>query len=773
MKAPRRRWLVIPAMVLATLAALRLAPAEPLSARLAHSTAIYAQGGELLRLTLAADEQYRLWLPLAEMSPRLPEAVQLYEDRWFRWHPGVNPAALLRSAFATYVDDARQGGSTITMQLARRLYGIDSRSVPGKLRQIAAALWLEARHSKHDILEAYLNVAPYGGNIEGVGAASLIYFHKRAQELTLPEALTLAVIPQNPRRRVVRHAPDLPQQLPAALADARERLWQQWLARHPEDAHYAADMTLPLRTRSTAQLPFRAPHLTDLVLREQGGSAAEIRTGLDLRLQGTLERAIRQYVEANRNIGVRNASAMLVDTRSMQVKALVGSADYFDASIDGQVNGTAAKRSPGSTLKPFIYALALDQGVLHPHSILKDAPTAFGPFSPENFDGRFVGPISAQDALVRSRNVPAVAVSAKLSRPGLYDFLKEAGVAKMASESHYGLALALGGGEVTMDELARLYAMLANRGTLRPLAYTADDESDPAQSLRLLSEEAAFVTLDMLAANPRPDTGAPAARAVAWKTGTSWGFRDAWSAGVFGRYVLVVWVGNFDGSGNPAFIGVKAAAPLFFQIVDSLRSQQLDPPEPPRVPPHNLSRIEVCAASGDLPNEYCPERLSTWFLPGKSPIRPSTLHRAVFIDTRTNQVICAPNEYTRREIHEFWPSDMLRLFREAGMPRREPPRAPDCSGTTLANEADAPQIVSPLRGVTYTVRLSKPAPLALRAERTQRGELFWFANQGFVARAGAGESVAWNPAQPGRYVLRAVDDAGLSDVRTVDVEFVP
>lgn len=772
-KRQKRRVLLCLFPIAATLVALRVVPAENLSSRFARSTAIYAQGGELMRLTLASDEQYRLWLPLAQMSPRLPEAVQLYEDRWFRWHPGVNPAALIRSAWATYADDSRQGGSTITMQLARRLYGIDSRSVPGKLRQIAAALWLGARYSKHDILEAYLNVAPYGGNIEGVGAASLIYFHKRAQELTLSEALTLAVIPQNPRRRVAHAVADQPQQLPPALADARQRLWQQWLARHPDDARYAADMTLPLRTRATAQLPFRAPHLTDLVLREQPERATEIRTGIDLRMQGTLERAIRQYVEANRNFGIRNASAMLVDTQSMQVRALVGSADYFDTAINGQVNGTAAKRSPGSTLKPFIYALALDQGVLHPHSILKDAPTAFGPFSPENFDGRFVGPISAQEALVRSRNVPAVAVSAKLSRPGLYDFLKEAGVAKMASESHYGLALALGGGEVTMDELARLYAMLANRGALRPLAYIADDGAEPSQSLRLLSEEAAYVTLDMLAANPRPDTGMPAARPVAWKTGTSWGFRDAWSAGVFGRYVLVVWVGNFDGAGNPAFIGVKAAAPLFFRIVDSLRSQQLDPPEPPRVPPRNLSRVEVCAASGDLPNEYCPERVSTWFLPGKSPIRPSTLHRAVLIDARTNLAVCAPNEFTRREIHEFWPSDMQRLFREAGMPRREPPRAPDCSDATQANDGDAPQIVSPLRGVTYSVRLSKPVPVALRAERTQRGDVFWFANQGFVARAGAGEAVAWNPAQPGRYVLRAVNAAGLSDVRTVDVEFVP
>lgn len=767
---PPRRLLRGLGVIAAVLVILRLIPADPLSDRIARSTAIYAESGELLRLTLADDQQYRLWVPLDDISPRLPQAVQLYEDRWFHWHPGVNPAALVRSAWATYTGDSRQGGSTITMQLARRLYGIDSRSIAGKLEQIAAALWLEARYSKHDILEAYLNVAPYGGNIEGVGAASLIYFHKRAHDLNLPEALALAVIPQNPRRRMAaRNGASLPPE----LADARERLWQAWRTSHPEDERFAADMALPLRPWSTAQLPFRAPHLTDALLRDGDGARGEIHSGVDLRLQTTLERAIRQYVDNNRGIGVRNASALLVDTQTMRVKALVGSADYFDVDIDGQVNGVAAKRSPGSTLKPFIYALALDQGILHPRSMLKDAPTAFGPFSPENFDGRFVGPISAQDALVRSRNVPAVAVSAKLSRPSLYDFLKNAGVSRMASEAHYGLALALGGGEVTMEELARLYAMLANGGVMRPLGWRADHDGQGSEGMRVLSEEAAFVTLDMLAANPRPDTGTPAPRTVSWKTGTSWGFRDAWSAGVFGRYALVVWVGNFDGSSNPAFIGVKAAAPLFFQIVDSLRAQRLDPPDAPRVPPARVAKVDVCAASGDLPNEFCPQTISTWFLPGKSPIRRSNLHRAVYIDSRTNQPTCGAGEFTRQEIHEFWPSDMLRLFREAGMPRREPPPLPDCADDAALATGEAPQIVSPLRGVTYTVRLSKPVPIALRADAMRKSELFWFANQGFVGRAGAGESLAWNPDQPGRYVLRAIDAAGAADSRSVEIEFEP
>lgn len=758
------------AATLAALAGLRLVPAPPLAEQAPHSMAIHARGGELLRLSLASDEQYRLWVPLDRMAPALPEAVLLYEDRWFRWHPGVNPFALLRSAFATWVGGDRQGGSTITMQLARRLYRIDSRSIPGKLEQIGAALWLEARYSKRAILEAYLNLAPYGGNIEGAGAASLVYFHKRVQELALPEALALAVIPQNPRRRMaaVRASASSMHAVPDELLQARERLWRIWLARHENAARYAADLRLPLKVHPASALPFRAPHFTDALL--AAGRTGELRASIDLRMQDTVERMIRQTLERQRGIGIRNAAALLVDASTMEIEALVGSADWFDADIDGQVDGTAAKRSPGSTLKPFVYALALDQGVLHPLTVLKDAPTAFGPFSPENFDGRFVGPISAQDALVRSRNVPAVSVAARLASPNFYEFLQRAGIARLASEAHYGLALSLGGGEVTMEELARLYAMLANRGLLRPLSRLAASGVPSEAGTRLLSEEAAFITLDMLRRNPRPDTHAPARVPVAWKTGTSWGFRDAWAAGVFGRHVLVVWIGNFDGSSNPAFVGVQAAAPLFFRIVDGLRSQQLDPGEIAFGAPANLARVEVCAASGDLPNAWCPQRETTWFIPGVSPIRVSTLHRPVYIDTRTGRAVCTEGANMRREIHEFWPSDLQRLFREAGMPRRQPPVLPDCAD---AVDADAPQIVSPLRGVTYTQRLSRPEPIALRANRGAGGTVFWFDDQAYLGRADAGSGLVWSPARAGRHVLRAVDERGRADAREVVVEFMP
>jgi penicillin-binding protein 1C len=275
------------------------------------------------------------------------------------------------------------------------------------------------------------------------------------------------------------------------------------------------------------------------------------------------------------------------------VRAHVGSAGYFDQTRAGHVDQARAVRSPGSTLKPFIYALALDQGVLHPATVLRDVPTAFGPYTPENFDGRFLGPVTAQEALVRSRNIPAVTVAAQLTQPSFYEFLKRAGVSHMASENHYGLALVLGGGETSMEELARMYAMLGNDGRLRSLRWRRDDAEE--LGAELLSPEASFITRDMLRQHPRPgyEFGAQTddRTPIAWKTGTSWGFHDAWTAGLVGPYVIVVWMGNFDGSPNPALVGVEAAAPLFFELADGFRAGGVSLAEPVRQWPLNVRHV--------------------------------------------------------------------------------------------------------------------------------------------------------------------------------------
>jgi len=761
--------LVAAALAVAAVAGARALWRKPFADTVPTSTAVTDAHGKLLRLTLTSDEKYRLWTPLAQMPPELVEAVLLKEDRWFRWHPGVNPLAMARGAWRTYAAGDRQGGSTLTMQLARIRGRLNTRTVGGKLRQAAHALALEALYSKDEILEAYLNLAPYGQNVEGVGAASLIYFAKPPRSLSTPEVLTLAVIPQSPARRSFAGSQR------ASLARSRAVLFDRWTRVHPEAARHAELIAAPLALRTPRDLPFAAPHLTTQLLAERGDSPVRvIASTLDLRLQRALERQVRRYVERESALGIRNAAAMLVDTRDMAVKALVGSANFFDADIEGQVNGTAAPRSPGSTLKPFIYALALDQGLIHSQTILRDAPTRFGPFSPENFDGQYMGPIAAKDALVRSRNVPAVALASNLASPSLYQFLKAAGVARLRGERFYGLALALGGGEVTMEELARLYAALAHRGVVRPLRYRVDDPLAPGT--RFLSDEAAFITLQMLRDNPRPDTSTAeqaSLRRIAWKTGTSWGFRDAWTAGIAGPYVLVVWIGNFDGEPNAAFIGVRAAAPLFFQIADGLEADGRLDAEVALQQPANAARVEVCAASGDLPNAWCPKRETAWFIPGKSPIRVSTLHRAVAIDPRSGRVACMPEEMKRArlEVFEYWPSDIQRLFQQAGLPRRAPPA--EACGDGFAGEGGHPRIHSPITGAAYVLRLNERKPLEIALTASLDGgarEVHWFADESYLGSSAAAAPLVWAPSSGGRYLIRAIDDHGRSDSREVRVE---
>jgi penicillin-binding protein 1C len=780
-----QNWLAALGLIFVVLVGIRLWPHEPLSKLAGTSTAVYDDSGHLLRLTLASDDRYRLWVPLSDMPPALVQGVMLHEDSWFRWHPGFNPISLARGGWVTYVRGGnRQGGSTITMQLARLAYHLNTRTPSGKLKQIARAIELELCYSKDDILEAYLNYAPYGRNIEGAGAASLIYFDKPVAQLSLPEALTLAVIPQDPSRRV-RDGETLDASddvIGSRLTDARNRLFKRWIVKHPADADVASLMRLPLRLRSPEHLPFAAPHFVEEVLADRrlrtNSPSPEIRTTLNLGLQRVLERQVADHVAHNSDRGIRNAVALAVDTRDMSIKALVGSADYKSAEIQGQVNGALAKRSPGSALKPFIYALGFDQGVLHPQTVLRDVPTAFGPFTPENFDGRFLGPVTATEALIRSRNIPAVYVASKLQEPSFYDFLKNAGISRMASEDHYGLALVLGGGEVTPEELGTLYAMLANRGTLAPLRKLASDPR--AQGVRMLSDEASFMVLDMLRQNPRPEDATiaqPGSLPVYWKTGTSWGFRDAWTAGIVGPYVIVVWVGNFDSSGNPAFVGVEAAAPLFFHIADALRARDPTMSEPPRAPPKNLKRVQICLASGDLPNAWCPQKGTTWFIPGKSPIRVSTVHRAVMVDNASGKPTCPPFDPTKThsEVYEYWPSDLAKVFRQAGIPRRAPPALPDCTSDVATDDGQAPQIVSPLRGEVYTRRASRVGDERISFNATVDANvqnLYWFVDDGFVGETNAREPLLWQPSVAGNFTLRAVDDHGRSDSRPLRIDVV-
>lgn len=383
------RLAIITTLVAITLIAIRLWPRPSLAQQISSSQAFLAENGELLRLTLAPDEQYRVWTPLKDISPQLTQAVLLYEDRWFYWHLGVNPRSILRAALRTYTGGQQQGGSTVTMQLARLFYDLNTKTPAGKLRQIGRAMWLELRYSKEDILEAYLNLVPYGSNVQGAGAASLIYFGKTAKQLSIAESLTLAVIPQQPNQRAGNSA------LQTAIYAPKERLIKRWLATYPLDESQAQLAHLPVHFHRIQDLPFRAPHFVDMLQQQNSQSVragpARVRTSINLNLQTLVERQTRQYLQEVRSRGIENAAALLIDPKTMEVKAWLGSADYFNKDIDGQVNGVLAKRSPGSTLKPFIYALAMDQGLLHPATMLKDSRLILAPTRPKILTGVFVG----------------------------------------------------------------------------------------------------------------------------------------------------------------------------------------------------------------------------------------------------------------------------------------------------------------------------------------------------------------------------------------------
>ncbi|MBI2891513.1 MAG: penicillin-binding protein 1C [Nitrospirae bacterium] len=766
------------AVGLALLVAVAAVPKPPLRAGLSFSQAVCDREGHLLRLTLASDERYRLWVPLAEMAPDLVEATVLHEDRFFRWHPGVNPLSLLRAAWRTYVArDRRMGGSTLTMQLARIRYRIQSRTVGGKLAQVIRALQLERHYSKDEILEAYLNLAPYGQNIEGVGTASLVYFGKEAKRLTLQEALTLAVIPQSPAKRRMRAEAGSVHSRPYGQP-ARSRLIHRWLGEHAEAAKELDHLEHPMAVRGRSSLPFEAPHFVDALLQDDAARTDHLISTLDLRLQKLLERRVQGYVAEQRGIGIQNASALLLDFRTMEVLAAVGSAEYRDEAIQGQVNGYKARRSPGSLLKPFVYALAMDQGHVHPMTMLKDAPSSFRGFNPENFERDFEGPVKVRDALIRSRNVPAVQVGARLRDPDFYTFLRQAGVDLPLGPDHYGLAPILGGAEVTMEDLARLYAMLANEGTLQPLKTRRDQRSESTR--RVLSPEATFLVLDILKDVPRPRQGYKPewtrdSMPLYWKTGTSSGFRDAWSVGIFGQYVLAVWMGNFEGGGNPALVGVELAAPLFIRVIDALRpyAEEQGLVGPARI--GRLTKVGVCALSGAIPTPQCPHVIQTWFIPGVSPIRRCEMHRQLETEAPWARDACSEELQVSRHAYEFWTTDLLEIFRQAGIPRRLPPAAKSpCTVDGSPDRGRPPRISSPVADLVYNVRLretgEQPVPLNAVTD-ADASEVFWFADERFLDRAPVGSTLFWAP-KAGTYVLRVVDDRGRSDSLVVHVALV-
>ncbi|MFI3155140.1 MAG: penicillin-binding protein 1C [Methylococcaceae bacterium] len=723
------------------------------------SCAVTDRNGKLLRLSLTGDEKYRLWLALEAMPSALPEATLNYEDHWFYFHPGVNPFAIVRAAWSSFVARDRWiGASTLTMQLARQRFRLKTNTLSGKIRQIGYALWLERHFSKHDLLEAYLNIAPYGANIEGAGAAAWIYFHKPLAELSQAEAQALVLIPQNPRLR----APLNPV--------GKEALQRAWRIAYGNDAGFDR-----LGFHQREELPLRAPHFAERLC-EQGGES--LASTLDPTVQELTEELLNSFVRQHRAQGIANAAAMVVHAPSMEVLAYVGSAAYLDTRIQGFVNGLKARRSPGSTLKPFIYALAIAQGLITPDTLLKDTPLRVGEYQPENFERNFYGPLSATDALVRSRNIPAVALSAQLQQPTLYQFLQQAGLNLPKPESFYGLTLAMGGAEVSMEKLIALYGLFANSGELRDLRWLRKDclsgiglassdcrELKPGPAaIHLLSPEAAFLVRKMLEENPPPQRsfGVRAFNQqtnVAWKTGTSSGLKDAWALGLVGDLLVGVWIGNFDGTANRQLVGRELAGPLLFGILEAVSQERPRDMTRP-LPPPGLKRVEICPLSGALRSPWCPQGKTGWIIPGVSPIKMSAVHRQIHLDPATGLRLCRGDESRgKSQVAEFWDSDVRELFRLAGIRRDAPPPFEKTCDDVEGGDGGGhlPNIISPQAGMTYPIRANGHSTIEFSSVSDGgRHRLFWFVDDTYV---GEGYTVFW-PGKPGRFIVRVIDDQG-------------
>jgi penicillin-binding protein 1C len=718
----------------------------------------------------------------------IKEAVLLKEDRYFYYHPGINPVAVLRAITETYIKrDARIGGSTITMQLARLKYGLKTKNILGKLEQMVYALYLEVYYSKDDILEAYINLAPCGGNIEGFAAASIIYFEKELWEITLQEALFLSVLPQNPSKYAPRN-----REIHPRLTDARFRLYKMWLEEQDEKptSEEQAHSTMPLSTQYFT--PYRAPHFSTSVL-SRFKEEDRIYTTLDWKLQKLVTRLTRQYVQRKSTLGVENAAVLLVNYEDdMEILASLGSVDFFNEKIQGQVDGTRARRSPGSTLKPIVYALAMDQGIIHPMTMLKDAPTSFSSYSPDNYEMDFKGPVKAWEALINSRNVPAVWLASKIKDPDLYGLLKSLDLGDLKPRDHYGLSIVLGSAEFSMRELVSLYGILANNGVYQETNDTyisGDSENRPLDDF-FVSHEASWLTKHMLMRNPRPNSNNMLAfgnrystnndiQAIGYKTGTSIGFKDCWSIAIFDKYILAVWLGNFSGYGNPVFNGRQLATPLLFEIANNIMNENAktsgyEMSEEMQCIPPGIREIEVCATSGQLARPYCKRKLPTYFIPGKSSIQKCDICREIYVNTKTGYRTHGGGKDVHKEVYEFWPTDLLKIFRKAGVPRKNPPiydSQEKFNPLAENNEGFAPKIISPMSETEYLMSpgetMFNNLPLKATVDADVR-EIYWFVDEQFVGRSDPRETQFWS-LQPGTFEVIVIDDKGRSHSRMVKI----
>jgi len=752
---------LLPFLLRAALAiyAASLAPQlEQLLARPAESLLLTDRHGEPLRLRLASDDSDLRWIAADEFGRWLPLAIVAAEDQRFWQHGGFDGRALARAMWQNLRHGRRiSGASTISSQVIR-LARPRRRSPGTKVSEFVLAHLMEQRLSKTEILEQYLNRAPFGSNLIGVEAAGQRYFGKKPADLTLAEAALLAGLPQSPSRlRPDRH--------PERATRRRAYVLDRMLQLGTISSHQHAVASLAPLPQYLEISPFEAPHFCDTILQllqRQSFDRAQLaalyqrdgyilRTTLDLQIQLLAEAALQRRLDQLKS--VPGGAVVVLDTATAAVRALVGSPDITDDLQAGQFNHAFAWRSPGSALKPFVYVLALDQGRILPGTALADVPRQYADYRPSNFDDEFRGTVSAREALIQSLNLPALDLAVACGPDNFHRLLQGLGIASRQPRTteQLGIGAVLGNTEVRLLDLTAAYACLGRGGRVGEVQYLSlPDETagtlPPSPERSVFSPEAAWLVLDMLSGEERAlaETGHSAEvqrPRMAWKTGTSSGFRDAWTVAVTPAYTVGVWLGHGDGRPDAQLVGIEAAAPLVFNLVNQLATAGGETAWFAR--PEGLRRVEVCATSGARRGKFCPRIIESWEISGVSPTALCRIHDK------------ADGAGDGRDGKENWPPDIASFRRTSGL-----------SGE---GGKDGPKIVSPLAGGVWHWRPDIAAAeqqLLLRAEGL--APFFWYMDGEYLGRTERGASLPWQ-LKPGDYRLLCSDAAGRTSMLTISV----
>jgi penicillin-binding protein 1C len=738
----------------------------PLPEMKSFSKEIYAKDGTLLSAYLTEDDKWRMFSKLDEITPELKTAIIEKEDSWFYWHPGVNPFSVLRAAYSNVIKEERvSGASTITMQLARLLEP-KRRTYLNKIGEIFRAVQLELHFTKEEILEMYLSLLPYGGNIEGVKAASYIYFNRPPGKLSLAQSVILSVIPNNPNGLRIDN------KIEEAIAERNFRIKKfiEDKIFNKTDLKNALDEPVkPNRYR----LPSLAPHFCSYIRGKYPDR--EINTSLDLSIQTKAEDLLWNYVQRAYARNVTNGAVIIIDNRTSSVAAYCGSADFYNKDALGEVNGVRGVRSPGSALKPFLFAEAFASGKYTPKMRLLDVPTDFGGYQPDNYDYKFNGEVTAAFALGNSLNIPAVRLLQDIGLNNFISLFERAGFSEISNDKNkLGLSVILGGCGVTLEHLTRFYTVFANEGKLYSLNFLNDKNKNPDEAVSIFSPAVSYMIAEILSGNKRPDIPSHYINSsklpkIAWKTGTSYGKRDAWAFGFNQNYTIGVWMGNFDGKGSPFLSGAEMAVPLLFDLFNSIDynndNKWLKKPD-------DILERKVCSETGLLPAKFCSGVTNDFYIDKISHNNYCNLNKEILISEDSTIEYCPgclPHEGYVKAIYPEYLPELVMWYRENGVDyKKHPSHNPECDRRFTQK---GPMIVSPSGNYEYLVERNIQEEILLKAAPVAGVKYhYWYINNKFFKKSSAGEGIFFKPGE-GKYLITCLDDRGRDESVKIVVKY--